>query len=319
VFGVLGSEPESALQFRPLLAAATGDPGNTVSDFQFALPAQMTAIDGTDGQAALPGEAVPIPPGVLVTDRDGSPVAGATVHFAVTAGNGTVKPVAVVSDASGVAQLASWTLGDPGANQARAFGRGLAGEGADPFMPNTALPPAEQVAVPVPTGEVLFNANTLVRAVALQCAPTPGGDEISRGFYVPAWPETQLETIELYFSARTAGSYTIRLTARQHTFDGPVFATATTTVELSEVDTDNRAGVFTFPRPRVTGGSIMTFSLELVEGPDPVVFYAASSDEACPVVETEDTTPPLSTPRFGGRGMGIKVVGLQVGGGESIR
>jgi len=128
------------------------------SFFQFALPAKMEPLAGTDGQAAPAGTPVPIPPGVLVTDLDETPVAGATVHFEVTLGTGTVTPVAVMSNSDGIAQLTEWELGDPGANQVRAFGFGIANpQDPGPFMPDILLPTDQQVAVDLETGEVFFN------------------------------------------------------------------------------------------------------------------------------------------------------------------
>jgi hypothetical protein len=71
------------------------------------------------------------PPSVLVRDVSGTPVAGVTVTFAVTSGGGTVLPaMPVVTDASGIATVESWTLGATlGADtlSATATGSGIAG------------------------------------------------------------------------------------------------------------------------------------------------------------------------------------------------
>ena len=82
-------------------------------------------------QSALVNTAVGTPPSVLVRDGSGTPVAGVTVTFAVTGGGGTVLPaMPVVTDASGIATVGSWTVGaTPGANtlSATATGSGITG------------------------------------------------------------------------------------------------------------------------------------------------------------------------------------------------
>lgn len=145
------------------------------SKFQNALPAKMDPIDGTNGQTAAPGSAVANAPGVIVTDRSGTtPVAGATVHFEVTVGNGTVIPVAVVSNTDGIAQVTSWTLGDAGANTVRASGQGIADpEDGGPFMPDLPTDPEPN---PDRMGPVLLGVGT-VDFTATGRSPSGGGGD----------------------------------------------------------------------------------------------------------------------------------------------
>jgi uncharacterized protein YjdB len=65
-------------------------------------------------QTVAPQATVTQPPAVKVTDGSGNPISGASVTFAVTAGGGSVSPGSVVTDATGVASLASWTFGPAG-------------------------------------------------------------------------------------------------------------------------------------------------------------------------------------------------------------
>jgi hypothetical protein len=143
---------------RAMLDVGGGGETDFFSDFQFALPAHIEALEGTLDQTALAGTAVPVPPGVRVTDRHGDPVHGATVHFALVNELGTIEPATVVSNADGIAQVASWVLGEGAPNTARAFGRGLAAGESGPFMPDITVPTAQQVAVQVGSGEVTFDA-----------------------------------------------------------------------------------------------------------------------------------------------------------------
>jgi hypothetical protein len=64
-----------------------------------------------DNQTAAPGEAVPVPPRVQVKDASGSPRPGITVTFAVTQGDGSVTGASALADASGMATVGSWVLG----------------------------------------------------------------------------------------------------------------------------------------------------------------------------------------------------------------
>jgi hypothetical protein len=91
--------------------------------------AHTIASNGGNGQTATVATAVTIPPSVIVTDVNGNPVPGVAVTFAVTGGAGTVNPTTpVTTNASGIAQVTSWTLGNTaGANTLGATATGLTG------------------------------------------------------------------------------------------------------------------------------------------------------------------------------------------------
>ncbi|MBI1967348.1 MAG: Ig-like domain-containing protein, partial [Gemmatimonadetes bacterium] len=91
--------------------------------------AQTIAINAGDGQSATVNTAVAIPPSVIVTDAFGNPVSGVSVTFAVASGGGTVDPTtAILTNASGIAQVTSWTLGPTaGTNTLTATSGTLAG------------------------------------------------------------------------------------------------------------------------------------------------------------------------------------------------
>lgn len=63
-----------------------------------------------DGQTGLIGFAVNVPPAVRVRSSTGTPLAGRTVVFTVTAGGGTLTGATAVSDGNGVARVGSWSL-----------------------------------------------------------------------------------------------------------------------------------------------------------------------------------------------------------------
>ena len=76
-------------------------------------PTQMTTNSALS-QSGMVGTAAPAPPAVLVRDAGNNPVPNVAVTFTVTAGGGTTvppSPAVVNTNASGIAALASWTLG----------------------------------------------------------------------------------------------------------------------------------------------------------------------------------------------------------------
>ena len=74
--------------------------------------AASLAKNAGDNQSVVSGTAVPIRPSVLVKDANGNPKSDVTVTFAVTSGGGSVTGAAAVTDATGVASVGSWTLGN---------------------------------------------------------------------------------------------------------------------------------------------------------------------------------------------------------------
>ncbi|MFA5267168.1 MAG: PEGA domain-containing protein [Methanoregula sp.] len=74
--------------------------------------ANSIAVDAGDDQSATVNTEVDTPPVVIVKDSDGKPIAGISVTFEVTEGEGTVSPASVTTDDDGVATVTSWTLGE---------------------------------------------------------------------------------------------------------------------------------------------------------------------------------------------------------------
>lgn len=152
-----------------------------LSDFQFALPAKMTIVAGTDDQTAAPGSMLSVSPAVAITDLGGEPVMGARVTFSTA--DGSAAPTGVVTSTtpavgdSGIART-GWTIrGTTGVNTLHASGRGIAGadyngprDGVDPFQPiqthfdgyGASSDPAFGKSVLVRTGSVDLHAHGLV-------------------------------------------------------------------------------------------------------------------------------------------------------------
>jgi hypothetical protein len=92
----------------------------TVSGTTLATTITATAVAGTgvslrtsgqQGFLALVGQAVAPMPAVQVLDAFNNPVSGVSVTFAVAQGGGSATGTAASTNASGIAQVGSWTLG----------------------------------------------------------------------------------------------------------------------------------------------------------------------------------------------------------------
>src|SRR5439155_225269 len=100
---------------------------------------------------------------VIVRDQFNNPVAGVAVTFTPGSGSGSVNPTTpVLTNASGIAALMSWTLGTTaGTNTLTASSNGLAGSPVT-FTAQGAAGPATQIAVNAGSGQ----AATVGTAVA---------------------------------------------------------------------------------------------------------------------------------------------------------
>jgi hypothetical protein len=154
-----------------------------------------------------------------------------------------------------------------------------------------------------------------VNPFALVDSPPPPtgqpGDFISRGFYHPSYPGRLLSRVTLWLSANATDTYTVQLTARANTYDGPLLGTTSVTQTLvGNVDSMTQTN-FNFPSPLViVPGTRVTFTLTQtspVPAGIPNVYYnvgACNFSNTCvtpsPFTETEDTNPPLDTFRRNG-------------------
>jgi hypothetical protein len=157
------SSPAVRAPTAPSLTAALLDQlPRTVTEFQFALPAQMAYVDASDASRTVAAGAT-LPTRVRVTDWDGNPVANARVRFIEPTIDGPgIEIGTVLSNADGVAEL-SWTI-DAGANAVVATGRGIAapnnypGGNVKPFMPDISLPTDQEQPVTLDVGLIPFAA-----------------------------------------------------------------------------------------------------------------------------------------------------------------
>jgi len=109
------------------VAGLTGSPVTFTATGTAGVATQMTTSVGA--QTATVNTPVPTDPSVLVRDANNNPIAGVSVTFTVTSGGGSISSPTgstVVTNASGIAALSSWTLGTiAGANSLDATSPGL--------------------------------------------------------------------------------------------------------------------------------------------------------------------------------------------------
>jgi hypothetical protein len=138
-------------------------------------------------------------------------------------------------------------------------------------------------------------------------APPPGtgaGDFIDRGFYHPSYPGSTLDSVDLWLTSFTPGTYTISLAVRKDAYNGQLLGTSAVTVNLQENVLTPATFVFSSPI-RTTPGTLLTFAMtQTAPGTPPLLVYYAvdsgcDSNPNCanPTIETEGTTPPLDTRR----------------------
>jgi len=133
---------------------AVGDPGRAVS---------MVA-NSSISQSAAAGATVAQPPSVVVRDLAGNPVSGVAVTFTVTAGGGAVAGSPATTNASGVATVTSWTLGNTtGSNTVVASATGL---------PSVTFAASAVAGAPASVVVVSGNSEVAVQGTAVANRPT---------------------------------------------------------------------------------------------------------------------------------------------------
>jgi len=138
-------------------------------------------------------------------------------------------------------------------------------------------------------------------AVLIDCSG--GGDiidRISRGFYISDYPGISLTGVDVWISSRGAGDHTLTMTARFNAYDGPVLGTHQLVVNLSGDQNDLVEVNFMFFPVSVTTGSIVTFAMEMSDGPEEPFYAVDTPNSECPLIQTHGTTPPLDSWRRDG-------------------
>ena len=161
----------------------------------------------------------------------------------------------------------------------------------------TKLTSARYTAAALLGGLMLLMTATSQASVLYSCPGGAGGDFNSEGFYMPSYPGITLDSATLKLLGYSSGTYQVSLTVRSNAFNGPVLGTSTVTVALNAVPGAMVSTTFPFASVPMPKGGVACFILAVMSGPSPNIYYDVSPlVGGCPeVIETEDTTPPLST------------------------
>ena len=153
-------------------------------------------ITGPAGQAALER------PSVVVRDENGDPMAGASVVFSVTSGDGAVSGATVTTGATGVATVGVWTLGQTASTNT--VDATVAGLPAVTFTANAGDPCKV-------TPDYTIGSNTTGRLGLADC-------QVSDGSFVDFWLTAIPSTATYLFneSSTDVDSYLLLLTTDFH-------------------------------------------------------------------------------------------------------
>jgi hypothetical protein len=144
-------------------------------------PAASMTASAVPGANAVAGSAASPAPSVLVTDAFGNPVSGASVHFAVSGGGGSISGSGDVQTGSnGVAAAGTWTLGtSPGVNTLTVTSGSLTGSPVT-FTVTTSAGAASQIAAnvtPSANGVVGTNASPSPSVIVTDALGNPVAGE----------------------------------------------------------------------------------------------------------------------------------------------
>lgn len=223
------SVTSTGLTGSPLTVSATGTPGT----------ATTIVINGGNSQSAPAGTNVAIAPSARVTDANGNGVPGVTVTFAVSGGGGSIAGGTPATNASGVATITSWTLGNAvGGNSLSATAPGLTGSPLN-FTATGVTGPASVMTVnagdnqaATAGGQVSTAPSVLVTdafgnpvaGVAVSFAVTSGGGNITGS--TPSTNASGVAAVGTWTLGPSAGVNTLSATSAGLT-NSPVTFTAT--------------------------------------------------------------------------------------------
>jgi adhesin/invasin len=239
-----------------LTASSSGVSGSplTITATGTADVAQTMTLNAGSNQTANAGTTVPTPPSVLVKDQFNNPVSGVAVSFTVASGGGSTTGSAATTNASGIAAVGSWKLGNaPGTNTLTASSAAVAGVTIT-FTATGTVGPAATIAlflgdgqtapagtaVPTqPSVTVRDAVGNPVSGVTVTFAVTSGGG--SAAGLSPSTDGSGVATVGNWILGPTAGQNT--LTASSPGLSGsPVLFTATGTTPATSITTNNGDG-----------------------------------------------------------------------------
>jgi protocatechuate 3,4-dioxygenase beta subunit len=152
-------------------ASGTGVNSVTFNETGVAGTATTLTLNAGDNQTGAAGAALPIALSVKVTDTNGNLVSGFTVHWAATAGGGSVASATSTSNASGIASIVATLGGTVGPNTFTASGTGV---NAITFHETGVAGTATTLAVNAGDNQTATVGTTLPTALSVKVTDTNG-------------------------------------------------------------------------------------------------------------------------------------------------
>ncbi|HXL07743.1 MAG TPA: Ig-like domain-containing protein, partial [Gemmatimonadales bacterium] len=257
--------------------------------------ATTIAVHDGNGQTALAGTAVPIPPSVLVTDEFGNAVAGVAVTFAVAPGNGTITGGSQTTNASGVATVGSWTLSPTAGQNTLTASSGTLSGSPVTFSATGTVGAAATIAANSPTSQtapagtavssppsvLVKDANgNPVAGVAVTFAVAPGNGTITGG--------SQTTNAS---GVATVGSWTLSATAGPNTLTATSTGLSGSPVSFSATGTAGTAATIAANSPTSQSASAGT----AVNTPPSVIVKDANGNPVAQVAVTFAVAPGNGT------------------------
>lgn len=254
-----------------LTASVTGATPVNFSATATAGAAASVSISAGNNQTASVGRTLPIDPAVRVADAQGNPVAGAAVTFEVIAGGGTAVSRNATTNASGIATVGAWTLGDaPGVNTLRATvtGNNITG---NPILFSATATAGVATAMSVQSGNNQIGTAGAVLAIAPSVVVRDSRGNAVSGVTVTFTTSTGSGTVSTPIAltnaagVASAGSWTLGATAGIQTLTA-------TLAGVSDVVFTASARAGTATAVQVVGDSILTnFPVNSFVSPLPTV------------------------------------------------
>ena len=167
------------------------------------------------------------------------------------------------------------------------------------------------ISVVTPGGVATSVANFVVTEdVVVSCpfSSSGGGDLLERGFYVSNYAGTNIDTVTLRYVTSVPGIYTVTLSARLGSYNGPLIGSSTAPLLVPSPSQDL---TFHFDAAPVPLGSTITFTQSVV-GPGGLFYDVGNGGlgdatyAGCPgVIETEGAVPTLDSFRRASVGLRI--------------
>lgn len=147
----------------------------------------------------------------------------------------------------------------------------------------------------------------------LDCPEETGGDFTDRGFYIPDYPGSTLNSLTVYLKtnsnpANSTFPYQVGIRVRSGTYNGPLLDQ----FRWADVQLNNTEEAVTiqFANVSVVPGSTVCFAFDINKQPGApdLVYSVPGFQGGCPdVVQTSDTNPPLSN--FRRNGVKLQITG----------